>query len=426
VRRALACCVALWGCREAAGGGRVTLELATRADYAEVQVEDRVLGPYLTSHAGLRVVQQSATRNPGSSREHLLASLAGGTVPDVFRLDNGDVPALVNRGAALDLSPYVLRAGIDLGCMNQTVLAMFSRGDAVYALPRGYTPLVVAYNKDLFDRAGIPYPRDDWTWDEFLGTAKRLTRDTQGDGIIDQWAIAFDRRPLLWIPWIWAGGGDVLCSDGRRASGCLDGRATVEALRWYTAWVTTQGIAPGNQGARRALGDDVQALVTGRVAMLTTGHYAVPQLRAAVAAGRLRVGFVAIPHRAGVRAATAIYATAYAVPAAVARRKLAVGLAAYLTDSLADALRAEAGHELPAVATVAQALVARDTLGWEAAFLRVATAGRVPWGARVERWAEVEAALPDLIDRVTLMGTDPARAAREMARELDRVLGATR
>jgi multiple sugar transport system substrate-binding protein len=426
VRRALACCVVLWGCREAAGGDRVTLELATRADYAAAQVEDRVLVPYLATHAGLRVVHQSATADPTSSRERLLASLAGGTAPDVFLVDNSDLPALVNRSAALDLSPYVLRAGIDLGCMNQAVLAMFSRGDAVYALPRGYTPLVVAYNKDLFDRAGIPYPTDAWTWGDFLRTAKRLTRDTRGDGTIDQWGVAFDRRPLLWIPWIWAGGGDVLCSDGRRASGCLDGQATVEALRWYTAWVTTQGIAPRGQGGRRALGDDVRALATGRVAMLTTGHYAVPQLRPYVAAGRLRVGFVAIPHRAGVRAATAIYASGYAVPATVGRRKLAVGLAAYLTDSLADALRAEAGFDLPAVTTAAQALVAHDTLGWEAAFLRAAAAGRVPWGARIEHWQEVEAALPELIDRITLTGTDPARAAREMARELDRLLGATR
>src|SRR5437763_9575169 len=109
-----------------------------------------------------------------------------------------------------------------------------------------------------------------------------------------------------------------------------------------------------------------------------------------------------------------------------ARRKLSIGLAAYLPGSLADAVRGQAGLELPAVTAAARALVARDTLGWEAAFLRAATAGRAPWGARIERWREVEAALPDLVDRITLAGADPASAARATARGLDRVPGATR
>src|SRR5436309_2190010 len=157
--------------------------------------------------------------------------------------------------------------------------------------------------------------------------------------------------------------------------------------------------------------------------MMTPGHFWVPRFRPYVAAGRLRVGFVAIPHRRGFHPATVIYASGYAVPAMTARRKLSIELAAYLTDSLADAVRGEAGLELPAVTAAARALVARDTLGWEAAFLRAATAGRAPWGARIERWREVEAALPDLVDRITLAGADPAAAARETARELDRVLG---
>jgi ABC-type glycerol-3-phosphate transport system substrate-binding protein len=218
----------------------------------------------------------------------------------------------------------------------------------------------------------------------------------------------------------------VLCPDGRRAGGCLDAPVTIEAIRWYTGWLTTQGIAPRTRNQLQSVGDDFRLFNSGRVAMMTTGHFWVPRLRLSVATGRLRVGFVAIPHRAGLRPATVIYASGYAVPAMVPRRKLAIELAAYLTDSLADAVRGEAGLELPAMTTAMQALVAGDTLGWEAAFVRAAAAGRVSWGARVERWREVGAVLPDLLDRITLAGADPAAAAHETAREVDRVLGATR
>jgi len=426
VRRRVAACLVVWGCGAAADGDRVTLELANRADYLDARLEDRVLGPYVAVHPGVRVVQQNTATYQAPYRERLLTSMAAGSPPDVFQLDNIDLPALVNRGVVLDLAPYLTRAAVDIACLDQTVLSIFSRGSAVYALPRGYTPLVVVYNKDLFDRAGIPYPRDDWTWDDFLRIAKRLTRDTDGDGTIDQWGTYFDRRPFVWIPWVWAGGGDVLCPDGRRAGGCLDAPVTIDAIRWYTGWMTRQGIAPRTHNLLKSVGDDFRLFNSGRVAMMTTGHSWVPRLRPYVAAGRMRFGFVGIPHRAGVRPATAIYASGYAVPALAARRKLSIELAAYLTDSLADAVRGEAGLELPALTTAVQALVAGDTLGWEAAFVRATAVGRAPWGARIERWREVEAVLPDLLDRITLAGADPGAAAHDMARQVDRVLGATR
>jgi hypothetical protein len=135
---------------------------------------------------------------------------------------------------------------------------------------------------------------------------------------------------------------------------------------------------------------------------------------------------VAIPHRPGAVPVTALYASGYAVPALTLGRKPAVELAAALTDSLAEAARGEAGIELPGVAAAAQALAAADTLGWEAAFLRAAKQGRPGWGARVPQWRLVEAELADLMDRVTAEGADAGRAARATARDLDRLLGATR
>jgi len=286
--------------------------------------------------------------------------------------------------------------------------------------------VVVAYNKDLLDRAAIPYPTDDWTWDDFLRVAKRLTRDTDGDGEIDQWGTAFDPRLAMWLPWIWSGGGDVLCADGRRASGCLDSRATIEALRWYAGWSTSPGLAPRIHDARDAPGAIARLFASGRLGLMTTGHWAIPTLRASVASGRLHVGFVALPHRAGVAPATVLYVTGYAIPALTPRRKAAVELAADLTDSAAAVARAEAGIELPAVAAAARAVAAADTLGWDAAFLRTAAYGRPSWGARVGPWRDVAERLAGLMDRIVITGVDPARAAGAAARELDRLLGATR
>jgi hypothetical protein len=159
--------------------------------------------------------------------------------------------------------------------------------------------------------------------------------------------------------------------------------------------------------------------------MMTVSHAAVRDLHAAARRG-LHLGFVAIPHRAGSAPVTVLYASGYAVPGRILGRKAAVELVADLTDSLAGAARGEAGIELPAVTSAAQALALADTLGWETAFLRAAARGRPAWRMRVAQWRDVEAALSALMDRIALDGADPGRAARATARELDRVLGATR
>jgi multiple sugar transport system substrate-binding protein len=430
VRRALLVCLAVSSC-----GGvppqRVPVMLAdgsgsgAEADRAAAALEQGLVAPYVARHLGLEVVRRVAPSRT-EYRRALRTSLASGEPPDVFLLDDGDLPALLTRRAALDLAPYVGRVGVDIGRYDPTVLAMFRRGDALYAFPKGYTPLALAYNKTLFDRAGIPYPQDEWTWDDFLRVTRALTRDTRGDGAIDQWGSAFDWRPAVWLAWIWAGGGDVLCADGRRASGCLDSPATVAALRWYRDWLTVARIAPRIADPRDAPGGNARLFARGQVALLVTGHWAVPELRAAIARGALRVGFVALPHRAGVAAATVLYASAYAVPSRLERRKPAVELAADLSDSTSQAARAAAGLELPAVLAAAEAVAAADTLGWDAAFLRAAARGRAPWEARIALWPEVETRLAGLLERIVVTDIDPASAARDMARELDGLLGATK
>lgn len=398
------------GCRT----DRTVLAFANWADYRESEVEDHALAPFAAAHPGI-VVQQSSGTGLVEYRERILTAIAAGHPPDVFLLDHADVPAFADHGAVIDLAPYLARLGIDPARYDSTVLGIFRRGSAVYALPKGYTPIVIVYNKDLFDRAALPYPTSDWTWDEFRRVARVLTRDTDGDGRVDQWGTAFDRRAFLWMPWLWSGGGDVLCADGARATGCLDSPQSVAAIRWLTGWLTDDSIAPRAE-------DNLRLFYSGKVAMLTTGHFWIPSLRPYVDDGRLRIGFVEIPHRAGVPPQTVVYASGLAVPADAAHRKLSVELAAYLADSLAEAIRLTAGIELPSLTAAAQTVAILDTTGWEPVFVRATHHARLPWGARVAHWREIEAALPDMMDRIVLLHVDPAVAAHDMARQVDSVL----
>ena len=87
--------------------------------------------------------------------------------------------------------------------------------DNYYGLPRDFQTIVLFYNKDMFDAAGMAYPTASWTWDDLRAAAKQLTLDKNGDGIADQYGFSCDLwdMELCWSEAIWAYGGEVINAD---------------------------------------------------------------------------------------------------------------------------------------------------------------------------------------------------------------------
>ena len=88
--------------------------------------------------------------------------------------------ALVARGQLADIAPLIERDGIDLEPYGAAIPAFMSHGDRIYGLPYRYDRFIMYYNKDIFDDAGIPYPSEDMTWEDYRELAMRLT---SGEGI---------------------------------------------------------------------------------------------------------------------------------------------------------------------------------------------------------------------------------------------------
>ena len=402
-------------------GGSEAVRVVSWADYRELQIDQEILDSFRVRHPEIPVVYESL-EGSGIYREKVLTSIAAGTPPGVFLLDGIDLPAFVNRGVVLDLAPFAARVGVDLSVFHPRLVELFRDGRGLWAFPKDFTPMVIYYNRDAFDEAGVPYPRPGWTWAEFLETAKRLTRDTDGDGEVDRWGFGWPREFFYLQTWIWAGGGELLSPDGRRATGYLDSPATVEAVQFYLDLATTHGVAPRIEMFRRGLGGLGRLFYSGRVAMLQSGHWEASRALLHEEAGRLRFGVVPMPVREGVPPVTVLYASGWAVPANAPHRKWAVQVAAFLASETAQRIRARSGLAVPAIPTVAEALGAADTTGREAVFLRAALDGRHPWGTRVEPWREVQDLMFDLLDRPLVRGEPVADVAADLARRVDRLL----
>ena len=397
---------------------QITLRALNWAADLEVMAEQQIADRFSERHPGVEVIVESIVSNYG---EKLATAIASGSPPDVFLLDSPDIPTFVERGLILDLGVYAERVGYDAGRVFPEVLGVFTRNRQLYAFPKGFTPMVIYYNRDLFEELGVPEPpADGWTWEQFLEVAQALARDIDGDGSNDIYAIDFPRQLFEWIPWVWSAGGDILDPSGQHTVGHLDSDATVGTFEFLTSWVTERQMAPV-QFLRGGDAMRVGRFYLGRQAMLHAGHWLLPRLLYYTARGDIKVGVAPIPHRTGSEPQNVLYASGWAVPTNVRHKKLAVELAAFLASEEAQRLRAEARLEIPAFESVALELADQDTLGLEQAFLRQVAGSRSPWGASVMDFFEIEELSFDIMDRHLLHGDDLFVAASEVAREIDRV-----
>jgi multiple sugar transport system substrate-binding protein len=109
--------------------------------------------------------------------ERLLVGAAAGSVPDVIHLDRGNLPLFVQKGMLEDLGGYVGHdSAFSLSDFLPSLVPSCTVGGRMFGLPHNFSTLVLYYNRDHFDAAGLRYPDSTWTWDSLVTAARRLTR----------------------------------------------------------------------------------------------------------------------------------------------------------------------------------------------------------------------------------------------------------
>ncbi|MCC2686162.1 MAG: extracellular solute-binding protein family 1 [Paenibacillaceae bacterium] len=113
--------------------------------------------------------------------------VAAGTFPDIMYGNTSDIDNfLINNGLAFDLSDLVKKYNYDLNRFEPVLIDNIKKTNAdglLYGLPMPSSQVeVLFYNKGIFDKFGVPYPKDGMTWDDTYELAKRLTR-VDGDQV---------------------------------------------------------------------------------------------------------------------------------------------------------------------------------------------------------------------------------------------------
>jgi len=208
---------------------------------------------------------------PTGFAEKLVALFADGSAPDFFATHTADLGQRVNAGF---IQPITERFNAENYDMNDLIdSAVITYGGEIYTVLSAVTPQVLYYNKNIFDAAGVPYPTDDWTWDDLLETAQKLVVK-DGDKII-QFGFQCDEYSRVWLSKFWSDGGVAFDDEGDPRKSTFNDAIGVEAAQYLVDLVQGYGVAPP-PGIPGALGYR-EVFTNGGVAMVLDGSWMTAQ-----------------------------------------------------------------------------------------------------------------------------------------------------
>ncbi|OGX03746.1 MAG: hypothetical protein A3G87_00210 [Omnitrophica bacterium RIFCSPLOWO2_12_FULL_50_11] len=206
----------------------------------------------------------------------ILTRIAGGAAPDVIAAEVNYFVTFATRDVFVDLKPFVNRdPEFSIDDFFPSIIDRFSVGEKLYAIPRDVAPFAcVFYNKNLFDEANIPYPTDDWTWDDLLENAKRLTKRDE-EGRVAQYGF----YGWAWQNFIYGNGGALVDNVKDPTTSRLDDPKSIEGLQFYADLINEHRVMPTPVAlANLGMGVD-HMFASGRLAMFLSGIWETPALR---------------------------------------------------------------------------------------------------------------------------------------------------
>ncbi|MBO0993235.1 ABC transporter substrate-binding protein [Bacillus sp. SD088] len=248
--------------------GNVTIQMAISGSKAEKKIREDTAKAFMEENPNIKIKWVDL----GDRRyEKTLTLISGGNAPDILYL-NEWVPALAKRNALMPLDELIENdSEFDLDEFYEGLINGNKFEDKLYALPQEVSPYVIYYNKDLFDKAGLDYPNDDWTQQEFLDIALALTNSED-----NQYGFLYENGYNPTLGWIFRNNGKFFNDDGTKSG--LDSPEVLKTFKFLKEFVE-KGISP-NPAELEATGQGADAQFRNQqVAMVSAGMWFLPPFK---------------------------------------------------------------------------------------------------------------------------------------------------
>jgi multiple sugar transport system substrate-binding protein len=230
--------------------------------------------------SGAKVTVQPAVTQEYDTKMRTL--IAGGSPPDVMRINDDFVRGFSQQGALLDLKPYIDKDKLDTSQFAKETYEFPVQPDGSHtAWVLGYEPRLIFYNADLFKQAGVPLPpttwsSTGWTWADFKEKAKKLTDPSKKQyGALVYLDTGYEQTFTV------NHGSEtgIFSKDGTQFT--LSDPKEVEALQWATDLTCKDKVQPP-WSALQQDNADTQMFAQGKLAMMFATFGTVPYLRSTI------------------------------------------------------------------------------------------------------------------------------------------------
>lgn len=234
----LAMAVTLSGCSGLGSGSNQSLDTAkpttitvwTGQDLGPEKLLEGLAAKFHKLHPNVTIQMSNGAPTADDLLPKLTASFVSGTYPDVSYTYGSWATSLQQSGRTLDITGKVAAPSVKWDEFPASARKTATPAGQVIGFPAVVDNIGLIYNKKLFKAAGVPYPTNTWTWDDFRAAAKKLTdRAHNVYGTAYSVSGSEDTTWHLW-PLLWQKGGSILSKDGKKAAFNSDAGASALTL----------------------------------------------------------------------------------------------------------------------------------------------------------------------------------------------------
>lgn len=320
---------------KAGGGAGAPIVVQVKAEPEEAAVYRSLVTAYDGSGGG-DVELVAVGRKDHLTR--LSTSFASGNAPDVFLINYREYAQFVQRGAVEPIGPLLAEQGVNRSDYYEEPLRAFTYDGDLQCMPQNISSLVVYWNTDLFEAAGVEAPKAGWTWEEFAQTARALTKGgVKGVGI--------DPSITRMAPLVWSAGGDIVDDPAKPTRTTLHEPKARAALQSVVDLIRS-GVTPTKEElASQGLEEQ---FMTGKVAMFMSSRVEVPALREQ---RDLAFDVAALPSLG--TPASVLHSDAYCISSSSRHKEAAARFVAYAVGQQGQTVTALGGRTVPSLRSVA-------------------------------------------------------------------------
>lgn len=260
-------------CLKVKNDKQIKIRIAFWGSVEEVKIIKDTFKDWDKTHPDIEIIFEHTPRNYESK---ILTQAASGTAPDVIFTEVSSFVPLYYRNLFLPLNEFIENdKDFSIDDFFPEVVDRFTKNKKIYCIPRDTAPFAcIFYNKTIFDKAGVAYPSDNWTLDDFLETARKVTKlNKQGE------VIHYGYYGWTWLNFIYSFGGRIVDNVKNPKRCVMNSKQAMKGLQYYIDLSRKHKVMPSTVAIKNIDLSPYEMFMTGRIAMYGSGIWETPSFR---------------------------------------------------------------------------------------------------------------------------------------------------